>query len=235
MNRDELFENYAWPPGRCLRTNFVYGLDASLAADGTSGHFSGPADNALLHHLRATADLVLVGASTAMAENYIGVRLPDDEAAARRRRGQGGPPPLAVLTSSGRIGSPDRFLRQTETGNYLVLTGDDPSARAAAEEALTRSAGTMTLLQAADLRGAIEQLYAAGHQRILCEGGPRVAAELAQAGLVDEMCVALSPATGGVGHPGTAPEAGHRYRPVFAGLVDDFVFTRWTAIKESTR
>lgn len=235
MNRTELFANYSWPQGRWLRTNFVVGLDGSIAAHGVSGPLSGDTDHALLQHLRATADLVLVGASTAIAEDYSGVRLPDQAAAARRELGLGDPPPLAVLTRSGRIGHPDRFLRETTTGNYLVLTSDDPAAVAAAHEAVDRSAGTMTLILADGLADAVDRLQSAGYAHINCEGGPRVAAALAAAGLVDEMCVALSPVTGGVGHPGTNPAAGRRYRPTFAGVVDDFLFTRWTAIEESDR
>ncbi|MFC0315315.1 dihydrofolate reductase family protein [Gordonia phosphorivorans] len=227
MNREELFSQYAWPDGPWLRTNFVFGIDASITVDGTSSHLSGPTDNALLHHLRGTADLVLVGAATASAENYIGVKLPDDEERRRRERGHDEPPPLAVVTRSGRVGEPDRFLRQTTVGNYLILTGDDARARRSAEEAVERSEGTMTLLLVEDLPGAIEALHDLGYAHILCEGGPRLAASLAADGLVDEYCLTLSPSTGGRGQPDVNPQAAHRYRPAFSAVVDDFLFSRW--------
>ncbi len=32
-----------------------------------------------------------------------------------------------------------------------------------------------------------------GHRRMLCEGGPRLLAQVAAAGLLDELCLTLSP------------------------------------------
>ncbi|MCK0440509.1 dihydrofolate reductase family protein [Gordonia alkaliphila] len=233
LSRTELLDAYAWPAGPWLRTNFVYSLDASLTRDGVSAGLSGPADSAVLHRLRGGADAVLVGASTAVAENYIGVKLPDAEQQARTARGQGGPPPLVVVTRSGQIGEPSRFLTHTTTGNYLLLTTDDPAAYERAAGHVERSEGTMTLLHAPDGLGqGIGLLHERGLLRILCEGGPHVSGALAAEGLIDELCVTLSPAAGGEGRGGTTPQATDEYTPAFVAAVDHFLFTRWIRRQE---
>jgi riboflavin biosynthesis pyrimidine reductase len=40
---------------------------------------------------------------------------------------------------------------------------------------------------------AVAQLHERGLTRILCEGGPRVNAQLSARGLVDELCLSISP------------------------------------------
>lgn len=52
-----------------------------------------------------------------------------------------------------------------------------------------------------DFREAVGALAALGHDNVLAEGGPAVAAELAAAGLLDEVCLSVSPVlTAGDGH-----------------------------------
>ena len=49
-----------------------------------------------------------------------------------------------------------------------------------------------------DLAAAIAALADRGHRRILAEGGPRLLGQLAAAGLLDELCLTVSPVlTGG--------------------------------------
>jgi riboflavin biosynthesis pyrimidine reductase len=52
-----------------------------------------------------------------------------------------------------------------------------------------------------DLVDAVRQLAARGLTRLLCEGGPRLLTAFLQAGLVDELCLTLSPLLVG-GAPG---------------------------------
>ena len=137
------------------------------------------------------------------------------------------------MTRSGTIGSPSRFLTDTVTGNYLLLTSDDSAAVERAEGHVARSAGTMTLLHApAGLRQGIALLRERGLDHLICEGGPHLSGAMAAAGLIDELCVTLSPAMGGEGRDGTSPVAADSYRPVFAASVDHFLFTRWIRRQE---
>jgi riboflavin biosynthesis pyrimidine reductase len=48
-----------------------------------------------------------------------------------------------------------------------------------------------------DPAGAISALAGLGHRRILAEGGPRMLGQLAEAGLIDELCVTISPVLAG--------------------------------------
>jgi riboflavin biosynthesis pyrimidine reductase len=45
----------------------------------------------------------------------------------------------------------------------------------------------------------VDALAERGHQRISCEGGPHLLAQLADAGLLDELCLTLSPLLAGPG------------------------------------
>ncbi|MFT4286972.1 dihydrofolate reductase family protein [Nocardioides sp.] len=46
---------------------------------------------------------------------------------------------------------------------------------------------------AAELRALVDSLRAEGLSRILCEGGPSLLGDLVRAGLVDELCLTLTP------------------------------------------
>jgi riboflavin biosynthesis pyrimidine reductase len=50
-----------------------------------------------------------------------------------------------------------------------------------------------------DLKAAVDSLAERGHQRISCEGGPHLLAQLADAGLLDELCLTVSPLLAGPG------------------------------------
>jgi riboflavin biosynthesis pyrimidine reductase len=48
-----------------------------------------------------------------------------------------------------------------------------------------------------DLRGTLGALASRGLSRVLCEGGPRLLADITAAGLLDELCLTLSPVLAG--------------------------------------
>jgi riboflavin biosynthesis pyrimidine reductase len=52
-----------------------------------------------------------------------------------------------------------------------------------------------------DLAAAVDALAERGHRRILAEGGPHLLAQLAEAGLLDELCLTVSPLVAGPGAP----------------------------------
>ena len=65
-----------------------------------------------------------------------------------------------------------------------------------------------------DLTAAVDALAKRGHRRMLAEGGPRLLAQLAEAGLLDELCLTIGPLMAGPGAPrivagtsGTGPVA----------------------------
>ncbi|WP_369639949.1 dihydrofolate reductase family protein, partial [Nocardia sp. JMUB6875] len=73
LTRDELVELYAYPVEPSVpyvRVNFVTSIDGAVTVDGRSGGLGTPADKTVFALLRDLADVVLIGAGTARAENY---------------------------------------------------------------------------------------------------------------------------------------------------------------------
>lgn len=174
-----------------LRLNMVASVDGAVAVEGRSGGLSSPADQALFLDLRSVADVVLVGAGTVRAERYGPPRLTEDAVAARERRGQQPLPPLAVVTRSLDLDwSSSLFARPT--ARPIVITVEDAPAdglRRAREVADVLVAGEGTV----DLAAAFAELGRRGARTALCEGGPSLNGLLAAAGLVDELCLTLTP------------------------------------------
>lgn len=98
-------EDYGyWPAPAGVRANMIFSADGAAAFQGRAGPLSSPADQQLLLALRAYADVVLVGAGTARAENYGPVSLRPEHRAQRRELGlRDEPPPIAVVSQSGRL------------------------------------------------------------------------------------------------------------------------------------
>ncbi|ETB24599.1 hypothetical protein O983_13245, partial [Mycobacterium avium 09-5983] len=65
----ELAPFYADPPDG-VRANMIFSADGAAAFGGRAGPLSCRTDQRLLRILRGLADVVLVGAGTARAENY---------------------------------------------------------------------------------------------------------------------------------------------------------------------
>ena len=112
----------------------------------------------------------------------------------------------------------------------LTGTGADPERVAAA-----RRAGARVVFagegDGVDPVRAVRELAALGHVRLLHEGGPRVLAQFAAAGVLDELCLTLSPfVTGGdapriMNGPGVPGPA--RFVPHHVLEEDGFLFTRY--------
>jgi riboflavin biosynthesis pyrimidine reductase len=224
---------YAYPAGldrAWVRANMIESADGAAAVDGLSGGLSGPADRAVFGVLRALADVILVGAGTARAEKYRPARVRPEWAGLRA--GRPAAPPIAVL--SGRLG--------LDLAGPL-LTGPAPDARtivltsAAADPDLgTAVAAYADVIVAGqrqvDLAAAVAALAGRGHRRILAEGGPRLLGQLAAAGLLDELCVTVSPVLAGGpagrivhGPPGGAGRAELELAHLLAD--EDYLFCRY--------
>lgn len=195
-SREEIEAVYLVPPQDHLRINFVASLDGSVEVDGRSGSLGGPADKSVFMALRGVSDVVLVGAGTVRAEDYGPVRLPPEVQDRRRARGQKARPPLAVVSGSGGLDPGSRLFEPDR--DVIVFTTDETAAqnhelRSVAEVVPTGSGRVGVEKVVADLRRR-------GLRRILCEGGPSLARSLFDAGLVDELCLTLSPMLAGEGN-----------------------------------
>jgi riboflavin biosynthesis pyrimidine reductase len=176
--------------------NMVSSVDGAISLDGVSAGLSGSDDKAVFFFLRSLADVVLVGAGTAREENYGRVRLADDLLAQRAARGQHELPRIALVSKSMRLDPGSRLF--TETRPYVICPADTDIElqEAAGEVADVILAGDADV----DLADGLRQLGDTGADVVLCEGGPTLNGQLLAAGVVDELCLTLSPAlVGGAG------------------------------------
>lgn len=186
----ELRALYAPPAGRSVRVNFVASLDGAAEVDGRSGPLGGSADHQVFHTLRSLCDVVLVGAGTARAENYGPAKIAGRSPAEQ--------PPLALVSRSLDFAPDARFFTEPGPRPLIVTTGS-----ATAPDWLRGCADLIVAGQdEVNLASALDQLAARGLEAVLCEGGPGLFADLAQARLVDELCLTIAPLLAGPGRKG---------------------------------
>lgn len=184
------------PDGRpWVLANFVAGLDGSIAIEGRVGSLTSTADKVVFRLLRELADVVMVAAGTVRAERYGPVVL--DEAAQERRvaRGQQPVPPVAVVTRSLDLDLTGRLFTAGEV-RPLVITVErtDPGARQAAEQVADVVVAGETVVEPAR---ALAALAERGMELVTCEGGPSLTTLLLGAGVLDELCLTVTPLVGG--------------------------------------
>jgi riboflavin-specific deaminase-like protein len=173
-----------------VRGGFVVTVDGAVAADGSSLPLSSPADKQAFQALRAVSDAVLVGAGTVRAEDYGPVRLREAGRLWRRAHAREGLPRLVVVSRSLELDPAARCF--PHDGSTVVLT-----CAAAPAERRSRLARVAEVVVAGDeqvdLPAAVAALGSLGLRRLHCEGGPALLTDLLRAGLVDELCLTLTP------------------------------------------
>ncbi|MCE2512023.1 MAG: dihydrofolate reductase family protein [Acidimicrobiia bacterium] len=191
------------PSGRpWLMINMIASADGAIAVDGTSGALGNPADEAVFSAVRACADWILAAAGTVRAERY---GLPRPGAASRRARraaGRADRPRLAVVSGSLDLGLglPLFAEQHPDDDPPLILTGRD--AAAGAVEALESVAEVVRLASARPQPAEIlAELDRRGAGVVLSEGGPSFNGQLADAGVIDELCLSIAPLVAGGASP----------------------------------
>jgi riboflavin-specific deaminase-like protein len=190
-------------------TNFAVSLDGKATLHGRSGAIGSDTDTQMLVGLRTRVDAVMIGAGTMRVERY-GRAVPDPEKRARRERRGLPHDPLFVIIS-GRLDIPwDAPLFTDGGGPVLIFTASD--AEPPDTETPVRVIRHDGLV---DLAAALAHLRVErGIRAVLCEGGPRVHAQLIDAGLVDELFVTHAPKLAGGEGPGLAVGLSELERPV---------------------
>lgn len=210
----DLLELYDPGGSACLRAGFVLTTDGGTAWDGGSRGLQTPADAAVFSALRAVADAVVVGAGTARAEGYGPVRHRAAGHAWRRAHGRA-PAPLVLVSRSLELDPADRAF--TGEVRPVVLT----CARARPTAALREVADVVVAGDdRVDLPAGIAALHERGLTRLLCEGGPSLLTALLLAGLVDELCLTLTPLLVGTAPTLLTEPLRERVRLELAHLVD---------------
>ena len=157
-----------------VRLNMIASVDGATSVAGVSGGLGGMADHALFALLRSLADVVLVAAGTVRAERY-------------------GPSavPIAVVSRSCRLDWDAPFFAAAIAQPIVVTVEEAPvlERKRAANVADVVIAGERDV----GLVTALDALAARGFGAVLAEGGPSLNGQLAAAGLLDELCLTLSP------------------------------------------
>ena len=157
-----------------VRLNMVTSIDGATAVEGVSGGLGGPGDKAVFDALRSLADVVLVAAGTVRAEHY-------------------GPSsmPVAVVTRSAALDWDAPFFTAATARPIIITVTDAPA------DDVERAARVADVIVAGehdvDLTRAVAALGERGARRVLAEGGPSLNGQLAAAGLLDEVCLTVSP------------------------------------------
>jgi riboflavin-specific deaminase-like protein len=210
-------------------TNFAITLDGRATIHGRSGPIGSDTDTQLLVGLRTKVDAVMIGAGTLRAERY-GRVVPDPEKRARRERDGLPHDPLAVVVS-GRLDVPwDASLFTDGGGRVLIFSVSETEAPE------TKTPVEIVRHQdRVDLAGALAHLRSERNVRtLLCEGGPRIHAQLIEEGLVDELFVTHAPKLAGGDGPGLVTGLPELERPVeLAWLLeqDGELFARYRTVR----
>lgn len=198
---------YAYPDTSArpwTRANMVATLDgAATGNDGRTASINTEADLVVYTLLRDLADVILVGAGTARLEGY---RRPVRRTGKRAERavaqGRAPHPELAVVSRGAHV-PPLLAAPAPDRGEVLMITcaAAGPDALARARRALGADRVIIAGEDEVDLPLVTAVLHERGLPRVLCEGGPRLLADVAAAGVLDEMCQTVVPLLAG----GTAP------------------------------
>lgn len=238
LSPDDLAQLYAFPPqldAPWVRANFVSSIDGAATSGNLSEGLGTPADKAVFLLLRELADVIVVGAGTARAENYGGARTDPGRRRAFHERGIGGhpdgaPPPIAVVTASAVLEPDARLLTDTRVPPLIITTTAAPADR----KQRLADAGA-EVIEAGDIavtpHGLLRALRARGLLRVLTEGGPQLFGELLTADVVDELCLTTAPLLVG-GAARRISLSAHEFRTRMTRahvLLDDdgTILTRW--------
>ncbi|MBV9023685.1 MAG: pyrimidine reductase family protein [Streptomycetaceae bacterium] len=195
---DALADAYAYPAprpegGAWLRANMVTSLDGAARHDGRTEQLSSAADMRIFGVLRALSDAVVVGAETVRQEGYRPAKARAPFAERRAALGQPPAPVIAVVSASLALDFSLPLFTEPVVPT-LVLTGAhaDPARVRQAE-----AAGAEVIIAGKSARvdpaQALSELANRGLTRLLTEGGPRLLAQFAAAGLLDELCLSIAP------------------------------------------
>jgi riboflavin biosynthesis pyrimidine reductase len=165
---------YAVAPGTTwLRANMVSSADGAITGpDHRSAGVSSPADQYVFGVLRRLTDVVLVGAGTARIEGYHPARVP-----------------IALVSARLELDLASALLADSRTIVYTAQSAGADRIAATSKVADVVVCGESLV----DLGIAVADLRARGYARVLCEGGPTLLGSVLGHGLLDELCLTISP------------------------------------------
>lgn len=181
-----------------LMLNMISAADGASAINGVSEPLGNPADQAVFSAVRACADWIVAAADTVRIERY---QIPRPSQAARRARlaaGRPEQPGLAVVSGSLDLASDLPLFADQRPGERLPLILTGRSADPEAVEALSGVAEVVRLASPQPQPAEImAELQRRGADVVLSEGGPTFNGQLADAAMIDELCLSVAPLLAG--------------------------------------
>jgi riboflavin biosynthesis pyrimidine reductase len=191
LDEDELERLYGYPDRDWLAVNFVSSADGAVELGGRAPALSNEPDQRVLRLGSDLADALLVGATTAVVEEFRGQH-PDELTAQRRRRHGLTPVATTVVVTTGSLPADAQVLTAAPVPTIVVTT--ERGARLHGEQWRAAGAEVWTCGDTqVDLAAARERLTGRGLRHIDCEGGHRLFGSLLAAGIVDELRLTVSP------------------------------------------
>jgi riboflavin biosynthesis pyrimidine reductase len=142
-------------------------------------------------------DALLVGAGTLRHETYGPVRLSQERRAWREASGLPAYPVLVIVSGRLELDPQAPVLAQAPVRPIVVTCADAPADR------IARLSSVADVVACGDEHVDLPAVLAALHRRglteLLSEGGPMLFGSLTGAGLVDEVCLTVSPLLAGPG------------------------------------
>lgn len=192
LSDTDILDAYAFPQGQqWLRMNFVTSLDGAATRNGKSGLLGDAADRRVFQLLRWEADVVIVGAGTARAEEYDAMRL--DEAAPewREERDLAAHPTLVLVSRSLELDPESPMFTQAPERPIIYTVSSAPENR---RDALSRVADVVVAGEKdAEPLKIRNDLVERGFTRLHAEGGPHLLGSFIDAAAVDELCLTIAP------------------------------------------
>lgn len=174
-----------------LRVNFISSVDGAATAGGLSGALGVPADKRVFDLLRRLCDVIVVGAGTVRAEGYGPMVMDEQQVQWRRHAGLAEHPVFAMVSGRLDLDPGHRIFTEAPVRPIVITTGASPADR---REALGQVADVLVCGDdSLDPVAVLDALTARGLTQVHCEGGPSLFGAFASAGMVDELCLTLSP------------------------------------------
>lgn len=172
-----------------LRANFVSSIDGAATHEGVSGGLGTEADGRVFALLRRLADVIVVGAGTVRQEGYRNLALDKESADWRTANQLNAQPPFAIVTASLRLEPSD--LANYATRPFVITTESAPAqSRARISEVAEVIVAGQTQVDTAEMKRAFAER---GLLQLHAEGGPTLFATMIAQGVVDELCLTVSP------------------------------------------
>lgn len=174
-----------------LRANMISSLDGAATHQGLSGGLNGPADKQVFDLLRRLADVIIVGAGTVRAEGYGAMRLDAADVAWRHAQGLTDHPVFAIVSGRLDLDPTSPVFTEAPVRPLVFTHAGSPTAQR------TRLAEVAEVVvcgeQAVDPAALRLALLSRNLPQMLTEGGPHLLGTLAGAGVLDELCLTISP------------------------------------------